>query len=89
MGPRAVPQGQHQPLRAAPAEAVQVPPLQHPGLPRQTAAGHVIQKIGMSVQYCQVKNPFRPLCGALFSPSIARRTGGGKGNFAPEADPPT
>ena len=48
---RVGPDGQHHALHAAPAQPLQMAALQNPGLPCQSAAGHVKQQIGMSVQH--------------------------------------
>ena len=58
----AIPEGQDKALDAAPAQAVQVTSLQHPGFSRQAAAGHIVKQIGMPVK--NHKNaPFTPAAG--------------------------
>ena len=47
----AAPQRQHQPLHPAPAQPGQMMPLQHMGLPYQTAVCHIVKKVRMGVQY--------------------------------------
>ena len=78
------PDGQHQPLHAAPPQPVQMVVLQHPPLPQQAPPGHIVQQIRMRVEYHKLP----PFCSVPLS--LCRKRGFGKpfrsagGEFFPD-----